>query len=565
MRRPYFFIIALICLLAFSMINNSDMRVYAQTDVEDFVDNNSSNVDSSVPPDIGSHSNFTAEMDYGVNVDTLMEELKETPPIEDFVDNNSSDVDGTSYVGTHSNFSNMKATDGIYDTLTESGEGEIIYENSDESYSAINLNSHSFSYSLQQGSGNNRLVVVTVSWEDDQVASVLSCTFNSVGMTKIADVSVTSGYSTYVSLWYLLDSSLPSSSGSYTIAVTGSQVISREIYVGVAEYSGVEQSAPDDYDTHFNNIGGNTQITLTAATDNSLVVAGAAEGGTNALTNTNNLAVLQEQVLTSSGSAMGHNLGINSGDINVGWNNLATREAMVGAVWQPAIQDYHLDLEVQFTNVTDFLENETLCIYAGSFDTSEDIGVYEWDGTQWHFLGNLTASSWNNFTVSYLTPLTSTNYTIKFQGWIETGDSEQSSWQIDATLLRLEDSGHSEIFVQNQDSDVDGTKDAGELVDFDNMTDYDTYMSVLTETQNIDFIGYAGGNDGDLVTDMTINKPTGTQDGDFMFAIVASTVANDPDGSMMTSAPSGWTEENNYINPLNPASGQHIYIYWKFA
>ncbi|MFX1519738.1 MAG: hypothetical protein ACFFCD_07450 [Promethearchaeota archaeon] len=562
MKKTHCFIIGLICLLAFSMIIHSDMRVYAQTDVEDFVDNNSSNVDSSVPPDLGSHTNFTAETDYGVSVDTLKEELIETPPIEDFVDNNVSNVDGISDVGTHSNFTNMKATDGIYDTLTESGGGGIVYENSYESYSAIGQSSYSPSYSLQQGSGNNRLVVVTVSWEDDQAASVQSCTFNSVGMTKIADVSSVSGYYTYVSLWYLLDSSLPSSSGSYTIAITASQSIAREIYVGVAEYSGVEQSAPDDYDTHFNNAAGNTQITLTAATDNSLVVAGAAEGGTNALTNTNNLAVLQEQILTSSGSAMGHNLGINSGDITVGWNNLATREAMVGAVWQPAITDYHLDLEVQFTNVTDFLANETLCIYAGSFDTSEDIGVYEWDGSQWQFLGNLTASSWNNFTVSYLTPLTSTNYTIKFQGWSETGDSEQSSWQIDATLLRLEDSGHSEIVVQNQDSDVDGTMDAGEIIDFNNMTDYDSNMAVLTETQTIDFIGYFGAN-AESGTGMIISKPTGTQDGDFMFAIVASTVAGGNNGSTMASAPSGWIEENDYV--IDTGTGQHIYIYWKFA
>ncbi|MEM2144901.1 MAG: DUF2341 domain-containing protein, partial [Candidatus Jordarchaeaceae archaeon] len=203
---------------------------------------------------------------YECGKDDLLDFGSEERSVIDYVDNNTSDVDSFADIGTHGNFTAQQyGPDSIYDTLTEeSVVGSIAYENSAESYSATGQSSHNFNYPLQKGSGNNRLVVVTVSWEDAQAtASISSLTFGGTAMTKIADVTVGAGYSEYISLWYLLDSSLPSSPGSYNIAVTVSESITREIYVGVAEYSGVKQSAPDDYDTHANASAGNTAITLT--------------------------------------------------------------------------------------------------------------------------------------------------------------------------------------------------------------------------------------------------------------------------------------------------------------
>jgi hypothetical protein len=356
----------------------------------------------------------------------------------DFIDSASSDVDFSVDKGTHSNFTAQQyCPDSIYDTLMEAdtGTGNITYETSAESYSAIGQSSHNFNYSLQKNSGNERLLVVTVSWEDAEASAYISSvTFDSTPMTHIANVTIGTGYSEYISLWYLLDSSLPSSSGSYNVAVSVSEGITREIYMAVAEYSGVKQSAPDDSDTHVNTSAGNTAITLTAAANGSVVVAGVGESGTNALTNTSNINNLQEQVLTSSGSALGHNINVNSGNITVGWNNLATREGMVGAVWQPG-NKYELDLEVQWTNANFTQANAELCIYTGTTD-GENIKVDVWNGSEWiNLLMDLVPNSWNNVSVSSY--LESPTITIRFKGSEEIADTIQDSWKIDVTLLHV--------------------------------------------------------------------------------------------------------------------------------
>ena len=97
--------------------------------------------------------------------------------------------------------------------------------------------------------------------------------------------------------------------------------------------------------------------------------------------------------------------------------------------------NYELDLEEQWTSVAYGEYTKQLGIYTGSFNTSESLGVYEWDvgGQQWHFIGNLAEDQWNNFTIYYLT---STMYTIKFQAGAESGDGECSAWEIDATFIK---------------------------------------------------------------------------------------------------------------------------------
>ena len=93
-----------------------------------------------------------------------------------------------------------------------------------------------------------------------------------------------------------------------------------------------------------------------------------------------------------------------------------------------------LDLEVQWVDV-DFSEaNEELCIYGGTMG-SESIRVDAWNGSGWDNLLSDLNPQWNNVTVtSYLT---SSTFTIRFKGAIETNDSNQDSWAIDATLLHV--------------------------------------------------------------------------------------------------------------------------------
>jgi hypothetical protein len=197
----------------------------------------------------------------------------------------------------------------------------------------------------------------------------------------------------------------------------------------------VKQSAPDDYDTHANTASGNTAVTLTSAASGSILVAGVGEGGTNVLTNTTNISNLQEHILTSSGSALGHRTNVNSGNMAVGWNNLGSREGMVGAVWQPA-SDYSLDLEVQWAGATYNQLSEELCMYGGNMG-SENIRVDAWNGSTWMSLFTDLSSGWNNASVSSY--LVSSTFTIRFKGGTEVGDIMQDSWNIDSAFLHVWD------------------------------------------------------------------------------------------------------------------------------
>ncbi|UCH32324.1 MAG: DUF2341 domain-containing protein, partial [Candidatus Bathyarchaeota archaeon] len=222
---------------------------------------------------------------------------------------------------------------------------------------------------------------------------------------------------------------------------------------------------------------------------------------------------------------------------------------------------YQFDHEVQFTTVIDFLAIEKLCIYAGSFGGSEDINVTYWGGSSWSSItSDLTASSWNNYTVS----LTSANFTIKFGGSNATGDSIQDYWLIDAVLLQVSGAGSKEDAVDNDTSDVDSSADLGIIVNFSNMTAADSNYANLTESGpgGITYINAteASATSGTIAQ---VNKPIGTEEDDFMIALLVSTIGADTDGSTMSSAPSGWTSEHNYTQTAT--SGQHVYIYWKVA
>lgn len=98
--------------------------------------------------------------------------------------------------------------------------------------------------------------------------------------------------------------------------------------------------------------------------------------------------------------------------------------------------DYQLDSEVQFTGVYNSPNvTEKLCIKTGSFGGTEDLNVTYWDGDSWELItSDLITSVWNNFTVT----LTSPTFTIKFGGSTTSTDSTQDWWEIDSVLLIVE-------------------------------------------------------------------------------------------------------------------------------
>lgn len=66
---------------------------------------------------------------------------------------------------------------------------------------------------------------------------------------------------------------------------------------------------------------------------------------------------------------------------------------------------------------------------------TENIQVDVWNATAWQNLFTNLTSGWNNISVSSY--LTSSTFTIRFQGSMETGDTAEDRWKIDATLLHV--------------------------------------------------------------------------------------------------------------------------------
>ena len=93
--------------------------------------------------------------------------------------------------------------------------------------------------------------------------------------------------------------------------------------------------------------------------------------------------------------------------------------------------NYQLDLEVQFSSVTNFASYTQLQIQTGAFTNTETIYVDYWTGSAWSQLGTLTASSPNTFTSN----IWGSSYELRFRDGTTTGDTTQSTWQIDYVRL----------------------------------------------------------------------------------------------------------------------------------
>jgi len=110
-------------------------------------------------------------------------------------------------------------------------------------------------------------------------------------------------------------------------------------------------------------------------------------------------------------------------------------DSIILHLWTVPTLDYELDLEVGWT-AADFDEaNEELCIFpvTGGGWPSEDIIVDVWNGAWTTVFADLTPDQWNNVSISSY--LTGSAFEIRFLGGTETGDTTQSTWEIDAVLI----------------------------------------------------------------------------------------------------------------------------------
>jgi len=95
--------------------------------------------------------------------------------------------------------------------------------------------------------------------------------------------------------------------------------------------------------------------------------------------------------------------------------------------------NYELDLEEQWTSVDYSQSNEELCINA--VNASESLRVDVWNGSAWQNVIASLNNGWNNVSISAY--LTSSNFTMRFKGSIETADSVMNMWFVDATLIHV--------------------------------------------------------------------------------------------------------------------------------
>ena len=217
----------------------------------------------------------------------------------------------------------------------------IVREGSTSHMTAINQSSATFSYSLVNPSGNDRLMVVGVNYEEDTINTrhVTGVTYGGQAMTQLPIAPIKwpdTGLMQYVDYYYILDANLPASAGANNCVVTLDGVVAAdEIMCYLAEYSGVNQAVPDDSDFHENESAGNTSVTITAAAAGSAGILVCGSGGTTDPSgNENNLTTLHSHVGVSAAGALGELLN-QSGGFTFGYNSLSTREGCIGAVWQP--------------------------------------------------------------------------------------------------------------------------------------------------------------------------------------------------------------------------------------
>jgi hypothetical protein len=534
--------------------NNTSAKASAEAPLFDYVDNNDPDVDSS--GDVGIHSNFTAQQAGPDSIyDTLSEGTKEV--IEDYVDNEDSDVDGSADQGTLTDFANLTAFDSNYANFSESA-GE------DNEYSVDLTGDYLISDSADMTSATGTIEM----WVQFDAVS---------GRFYGLDGNMETRYSAgWVFDWggtgSMTSSHTPSATTWYHYSWTWDETANDLFF-----YVGTESTAPS-LDAGSPASGSWTGTVSTLSFTN--VYIGNGKGGTGIIdghfddvrywSDVRTLTEIQENYnKTLEGNEAGLvNYWKLENDLtdSTGTDDLTTSGASyafstdVPSNWE-SDTDYLFDHEVQFTSVTDFLVIEKLCIYAGSFGGLEDINVTYWGGSSWSSItSDLTASSWNNYTVS----LTSTNFTIKFGGSSTTGDSVQDYWLIDAVLLQVSGPGSSEIAVDNDTSDADTSGDEGSLTDFDNMKSYNSSYANFTETisgADIEFV-----NSTETVAasgDLVVNVPDGVQDGDFMISFLGH--SHDDPAVTLTPA-SGWTLQRNKTDMGTRAvSPPVIWIYYRVA
>ena len=158
-------------------------------------------------------------------------------------------------------------------TPCSAGAGGITLDNVTARYNAGTGN---LAHSISSASGNNRLLVVCYAQENDN--TITSMTYNGASMTKIHRESHLSSTYNVTEMWYMLDADMPSSAGTYDVAM--SVTAGNGPGIVVLSFEGVAQQPPETYNySHYDDWVSDRSITqISNVSEGSLVVSVASNG-----------------------------------------------------------------------------------------------------------------------------------------------------------------------------------------------------------------------------------------------------------------------------------------------
>lgn len=242
------------------------------------------------------------------------------------------------------------------------------------------------------GDGNNRILVVGIAGEDDDVSDLVtsSVMYNDINMTLVEDSSITvsSGdpiYHMKTELYYLLDANLPSLPGKYTVTVTYNGNIMKRCG-GAISLANVEQDVREAVATSSNVDQNTISTSITTQTDNAWLVDVVGCGDTGSfLTNAGGMTERFDVNSDSSAAAGSTKPVVPAQETTISWtHSSANRLAHSVAAFAPA--SYIIAGYISEINYAP-IEGVLVSADAYATDTTDPNGYYEvfvhpsWSGT----------------------------------------------------------------------------------------------------------------------------------------------------------------------------------------
>ena len=339
------------------------------------------------PPEVGTHSDWTEMQDTDGTDNTLTEaqgsgyaaQVNVSDTFDDYTD-----IDSYPNVGTNGTASNAQAitNDGSYMTMTESNEGVAggATEYIAESFTGV------------------------AEWVDEANA------YDGDWGTSSYNIDYSNG-----------DDYPSATAAGFDSAYSGAGTITQVDIIVRMSYS---SSSPSDEWGITLDVGASTDNVLYAMTKAAYVLN---NNTFTDVTEPNGGGWLWPEVWSLEVHLDGEKVG---GSDNDGFYvyEFAVRVTVAGST------DYELDLEYQFTSADNDNTYEYICFYVQTATVNGDyLQAWEWTGSDWSSIGDLTSDTWNNFTISYLTSAT---YYIKFNDSDQADETTQSTWNMDCIFLR---------------------------------------------------------------------------------------------------------------------------------